>query len=469
MFRPDLLHGQRILVTGGGTGLGAAMAARFAGLGASLVLAGRRPEPLAETAAGVRALTGATVETHPCDIRDAAEVDALLERVWRDGPLDALVNNAAATFIARSHAMSTRAIDAILATTLHGTLHCTHGVGRRWIAGGRGGTVTLRVRLAREMARIEIEDPGPGLTAEEIEHIFEPFARGGGGGGTPGAGLGLTIAKMLTALMGGELTVRSTPGQGSVFQVRLFLPEVAGPARVPVSAPAAVRKGYEGSRCRILVVDNEEADRDLLVQLLEPIGFELRQARSGHDALDLVATGYRPDAVFMDLAMPGIDGWETLQRLRVAGLTATACAIVSANAFDKGLDNTVGIGPDDFFVKPVRHRELLDWLGRRLDLVWTAEVAPRPGAGTAPLPDAPTAPAAAAPAGPWPEAASLAALEQAVTLGYYRGILNALDQIEREQPACAAFVTQMREHALAFRFEAMHQILSTARHAQPAA
>jgi CheY-like chemotaxis protein len=171
----------------------------------------------------------------------------------------------------------------------------------------------------------------------------------------------------------------------------------------------------------------------------------------------------------MDLAMPGIDGWETLQRLRVAGLTATACAIVSANAFDKGLDNTAGIGPDDFFVKPVRHRELLDWLGRRLDLVWTAEVAPLPGAGADPLPDAPTPPAAAAPAGPWPEAASLAALEQAVTLGYYRGILNALDQIGREQPACAAFVDPMREHALAFRFEAMHQILSTARHAQPAA
>ncbi len=141
MFRSDLLQGQRILVTGGGTGLGAAMAARFAGLGASLVLAGRRREPLDDTAARVRELTGATVETHPCDIRDAAEVDALLERVWRDGPLDALVNNAAATFIARSHAMSTRAIDAILATTLHGTLHCTHGVGRRWIAGGRGGTV----------------------------------------------------------------------------------------------------------------------------------------------------------------------------------------------------------------------------------------------------------------------------------------------------------------------------------------
>jgi signal transduction histidine kinase/purine-cytosine permease-like protein len=330
------------------------------------------------------------------------------------------------------------------------------------------GTVTLRVRHAREMARIEIEDTGPGLTPAEIDHIFEPFARGGSGG-TPGAGLGLTIAKMLTALMGGELTVRSTPGQGSVFQVRLFLPEVAGPARVPVSAPAAVRKGYEGPRRRILVVDNEDADRDLLVQLFEPVGFELRQARSGHDALDLVATGYRPDAVFMDLAMPGIDGWETLQRLRVAGLTATACAIVSANAFDKGLDNTAGIGPDDFFVKPVRHRELLDWLGRRLDLVWTAEVAPLPGAGADPLPDAPTPPAAAAPAGPWPEAASLAALEQAVTLGYYRGILNALDQIEREQPACAAFVDPMREHALAFRFEAMHQILSTARHAQPAA
>ncbi|GDY35824.1 ATP-binding protein [Acidovorax sp. NB1] len=328
------------------------------------------------------------------------------------------------------------------------------------------GTVTLRVRYAREMARIEVQDTGPGLTPGEIERIFEPFARGGSAGApsTPGAGLGLTIAKMLTALMGGELTVSSTPGVGSVFQVKLFLPEVhaeaLGKAAAPVAAQARrARKGYIGERRRILVVDNEEPDRELLVQLLEPLGFELRQAASGHDALDLLATGYRPHAIFMDLAMPGIDGWETLRRVRQMELVGLRCAVVSANAFDKALDNDVDIRPDDFIVKPVRHTELLDWLERRLGLQWWYE-----GDGLAQT-EAPPPPkpsnTAAAPFS-YPDAAALAALAQAVALGYYRGILNTLDEIERSQPAHQAFVHTMRQMAREFQFDAMGQILERA-------
>ncbi len=327
------------------------------------------------------------------------------------------------------------------------------------------GTVTLRVRHAREMARIEVEDTGQGLTAEEIERIFEPFARGGSGGGAtaaaPGAGLGLTIAKMLTALMGGELTVSSTPGAGSVFHVKLFLPEVHAEALGKAAPAPAVarraRKGYAGERRRILVVDNEEPDRELLVQLLEPLGFELRQAASGHDALDLLATGYRPHAVFMDLAMPGIDGWETLRRVRLMQIPGMVCAVVSANAFDKALDNDVGIRPEDFIVKPVRHSELLDWLERRLGLQWLhdeAAVAPAvhalPGACATPAPLT------------YPDAAALAALAQVVALGYYRGILNTLDDIERSQPAHRAFVNTMRQLAKQFQFDAMGQILEQA-------
>ncbi len=330
------------------------------------------------------------------------------------------------------------------------------------------GTVTLRVRYAREMARIEVQDTGPGLTAEEIERIFEPFARGGSGGGStaaaPGAGLGLTIAKMLTALMGGELTVSSTPGVGSVFHVKLFLPEVHGDALGKAAAPAAVaahgqrqRKGYAGERRRILVVDNEEPDRELLVQLLEPLGFELRQAASGHDALDLLATGYRPHVIFMDLAMPGIDGWETLRRVRQMHLPHVQCAIVSANAFDKALDNDVDIRPEDFIVKPVRHSELLDWLERRLGLQWLYDEAITAPAGAEP------AVASAAPAPlTYPDAAALLALAQAVSLGYYRGILNTLDDIERSQPAHSAFVGTMRQLAQQFQFDAMGQILEQA-------
>ncbi len=140
MFQPGLLAGQRILITGGGSGLGAAMAARFAGLGASLLLCGRRAEVLAATAATLRT-AGATVDTAVCDVRDAAAVEAMVDAQWAGAPIDVLVNNAAASFIARTETLSARAADAILATTLHGALYCTLALGKRWIAGQRPGVV----------------------------------------------------------------------------------------------------------------------------------------------------------------------------------------------------------------------------------------------------------------------------------------------------------------------------------------
>jgi CheY-like chemotaxis protein len=126
-------------------------------------------------------------------------------------------------------------------------------------------------------------------------------------------------------------------------------------------------------RRSVLMVDNEETDRDLLVSLLEPLGFVLRVAASGHDALDLLATGYTPDVVLLDLAMPGIDGWETLRRIRTRVGRQPQVAIVSANAFERGVDNLLGIDPDDFMVKPVRHTDLLDWLERKLGLCWRGD------------------------------------------------------------------------------------------------
>ncbi|MEJ8815190.1 ATP-binding protein [Variovorax ureilyticus] len=315
------------------------------------------------------------------------------------------------------------------------------------------GEVTLRVRYAREFAAIEIEDTGTGMSPEELGRIFEPFARGSTAvGAASGAGLGLTIAKMLIDLMGGEMSVQSTLGVGSVFRVRLFLPHVH---EAPVAsarrarAPRA-RRGYEGKRRRLLVVDNEEADRDLLVHVLAPLGFELRTAASGHDALDLIAAGWRPDAMFVDLAMPGIDGWETIRRSRALGLADAAVAIVSANAFDKRLENDVGISPEDFFVKPVRHSELLDWLERRLALQWTDAAAAPP----APAPQAPRT------AVPTPE--RLRALEEAVSLGYFRGIMNQLDDIDAAQPECTAWTSVQRGLARRFQFEAMTRALNAA-------
>ena len=141
MFLPDLLAGKRILVTGGGTGLGAAMSRRFAELGARVVICGRRMEVLQETAERLREDLGAEVECQPCDVRSPEAIHSMMDAICSSSPLDVLVNNAAATFIARSETLSARAADAILAPTLHGALYCTLEAGRRWIDAQRPGTV----------------------------------------------------------------------------------------------------------------------------------------------------------------------------------------------------------------------------------------------------------------------------------------------------------------------------------------
>ena len=140
MFEKGLLKDKRILVTGGGSGLGAAMGRRFLELGAELVICGRRREQLEATAAGMRA-AGGKVAAIACDIRDGAAVEAMMEEIWREAPLDVLVNNAAATFVAQTEQLSFRAADAILAPTLHGAMYCTIAAGRRWVEGRHKGVV----------------------------------------------------------------------------------------------------------------------------------------------------------------------------------------------------------------------------------------------------------------------------------------------------------------------------------------
>lgn len=320
----------------------------------------------------------------------------------------------------------------------------------------RAGRVTLRSAYSREMARFEIEDTGPGMGEAELQRVFEPFERGTAAGGSAvgGTGLGLTIARMLTDLMGGEMTVRSTPGVGTCFSIRLYLPELAAGQAGRHRSIARKVRGYLGPRRRLLVVDNEEADRRLVVDRLAPLGFELLQAASGEEALALLAT--EPvDAIFLDLAMPGIDGWTTLRRLRAEGLSAAPAAIVSANAYDKGLENDLGISDGDFLVKPVRMVELLGWFERRLQLQWLqaepAPAAPPPATATAALQK--------------PPAHALRELDDLVRLGYVRGILKKLDALATAWPDSAAFIDRLRALARGFDLVALAAQLRSAHEA----
>jgi NAD(P)-dependent dehydrogenase (short-subunit alcohol dehydrogenase family) len=141
MFQTNLLQGKRILITGGGTGLGKATAQRFLELGAEVYICGRRQEVLAATEQELSELTNGTIHSHPCDVRDAAAVDKLIELIWDTGPLDVLMNNAAGNFLARTEELSLGAFQSVIGIVLMGTLHTTMACGRRWLAARRSAVV----------------------------------------------------------------------------------------------------------------------------------------------------------------------------------------------------------------------------------------------------------------------------------------------------------------------------------------
>jgi NAD(P)-dependent dehydrogenase (short-subunit alcohol dehydrogenase family) len=141
MFKDDLLHEKRILVTGGGTGLGRSMVRRFLQLGARPVICGRRGEVLKQAAAELEHEIGKAVEFHVCDLRQVDEVEAMIERIFEKEPLDVLVNNAAGNFVARTETLSPHAVDSVLNVVAHGTAYVTMACGRRWLAGTLPGTV----------------------------------------------------------------------------------------------------------------------------------------------------------------------------------------------------------------------------------------------------------------------------------------------------------------------------------------
>jgi NAD(P)-dependent dehydrogenase (short-subunit alcohol dehydrogenase family) len=139
MFRNDLLQAKRILITGGGTGLGKGMAERFLELGASIHICGRREEVLKATSAELSAK--GPIHPHSCDVRNLDAVEQMIDTIWTSGPLDVLVNNAAGNFIARTEELSPRGFESVINIVLMGTLHCTMACGRRWLRSGHKGTV----------------------------------------------------------------------------------------------------------------------------------------------------------------------------------------------------------------------------------------------------------------------------------------------------------------------------------------
>jgi signal transduction histidine kinase/CheY-like chemotaxis protein len=242
------------------------------------------------------------------------------------------------------------------------------------------GQVTLRLDFRRHVARMDVVDTGIGIAPQDQERIFLPFERGSAGrrASETGTGLGLTITHLLTELMGGQLTLKSTPGQGTTFSVRIYLPEIASdPTRIAARAPALRPViGYLAPRRTLLVVDDQALQRQLLAALLVPLGFEVLEAASGRECMEIVER-QAPDAVLLDITMDDLDGWQTAALLRTLLPPARLPIVfVSANLFDQRPDRIAALQCQGFIGKPVLESELQDALERTLQLEWVRSNTP---------------------------------------------------------------------------------------------
>jgi len=307
------------------------------------------------------------------------------------------------------------------------------------------GRVRFRLTIRSEIAEFEVEDTGIGIAPADLERIFEPFERVEPARAAlhPGIGLGLTITRLLTSIMGGELTVHSVPGAGSRFTVRLRLSEALHPQKL---APIESRMlGYAGRRVTVLVADDDPVHRGLMQDVLTPLGLVVFTATDGEECLRIAAE-CSPDLLLVDISMPGLSGWQVAKRLRQDGFTRLVIIIISANAGELKRPQAEAVFHDDAMAKPIDVADLLRRVGHLMQIEWQEDAAIPPASPATP----------AHTLGPL----HTQALLELGAIGYVRGIHGRLDAIEAEQEGSAPMVAHLRQLVSQFELRAFMDALN---------
>jgi CheY-like chemotaxis protein len=307
------------------------------------------------------------------------------------------------------------------------------------------GSVQFVVHYRSPVAEFEVIDSGPGIQPGDLERIFAPFERGAIGVSQPqtGTGLGLTISRLLAGVMGGDIKVSSTVGNGSNFRIKILLSEVTNPTRIaPVDAPVS---GYLGPRKTILITDDDPTHRDLLRQVLAPLGFILLSAPDGAGCLAM-AEHCRPDLFLLDISMGRMDGWTVAQTLRATGHHQARILMVSASALEAHGAPLAQPYHDGYLMKPIDIPRLLETIRQLLKLDWQYAA------------DQPLLPQWKPETGSRPSVEHVEELIGLGQLGYIKGIQTKLDEIDHHFPEHADFVAEMR--SLIDRFD-LDQYIAT--------
>jgi len=302
------------------------------------------------------------------------------------------------------------------------------------------GRISLDVLYRSQVATFTVADSGRGILEKDLPRIFEPFQRGDAEHGRmPGLGLGLTITRLLTQTLGGEISVKSERDRGTEFKVRLMLSAVDRP-----TAPKILHiKDYSGPRRTILVVDDNADHRNLMEEVLRPLDFIVLTARSAADCLSLIE-GVKPDLFLIDISMPGMNGWELVERLRILGQSGPII-MLSANIGDGSA--SAQNGHNDTLAKPFDIRQLADKLAlhMRLDWVYQGETTVKEPEKAAII---------------IPAESHVQELIRLGEIGYVRGIEAKLAEIART-PEHQPFTDAVRAYVQAFDLSGYDAFLKT--------
>ncbi|AFZ35265.1 ATP-binding region ATPase domain protein [Stanieria cyanosphaera PCC 7437] len=322
------------------------------------------------------------------------------------------------------------------------------------------GSVTFKVGTHEGKLRFEVKDTGIGIAADQLEAIFLPFQQvGEQSRKTEGTGLGLAISRQLVQMIGGQLQVKSTLGVGSVFWFELDLPEV-NQENNDLKAWKRNIIGFQGSKRKVLVIDDQWENRSVLVNLLEPLGFEVMEATDGLDGI-AKARKFQPDLIFMDLIMPKLNGVETTRQLRMLPeLANVAIVAISASVINFDHKQSLAVGCDDFLPKPFWEEDLLEKLQIYLGLEWIYEDEEK---GTNKLvknrvnkqeilsSDVTTFPI--------PATEEIAALLDLAMRGDLRGIVTRVNRLEELDRQWIPFATHLRKLAKDFKGKQIREFL----------
>ncbi|MEG4810724.1 ATP-binding protein [Microcoleus sp. F8-D3] len=311
--------------------------------------------------------------------------------------------------------------------------------------------------------RFQIEDTGVGMTPEQLAKIFLPFEQvGDSNRQAEGTGLGLTISQKIVEMMGSKIQVKSQSGAGSVFWLDLDLREAAEWANTATIAKQRKLVGYQGRKQKILVVDDKWENLSVIVNLLEPLGFELTEAKNGQEGLEKVEE-FKFDLIITDLVMPVLDGFEMMRRIRNLPHYKDLVIIASsASVFATDQHKSLEGGANDFLGKPVQAEELFEILQKYLKLEWIYDEAKNEKISNIPFSSDPQS-LSESKSVVAPPPGEIELLLELAMRGNVKGIVKRSEHLEKLDGKFVPFAVELRQLAQGYQVKKIKEFITSHR------